>query len=184
MLITNYTNQPSFSKSPTSPDRVATLKSEGSGLRSTRAEDFEQTDRFVTLSFPKTVVNEQAQIPPDAAYTKAEAKKPASSLKSMVERATPVTGEKVTVSPTGALYVESEPPPNPWQPSSFAQAVEYRKDCIERHRQTIEVLVDARAQGNVPESHLQKLEKAMIEADEKVFAAMKVCNQFPRQPSS
>jgi hypothetical protein len=103
----------------------------------------------------------------------------ASTMKGMVAIANrPVTGEKVTVSPTGALFMESETQPKPWQPSSLSQAVDYRKSCVEKHKQTIEVLVDARAQGNVPESHLNKLEQAMLEADKKVFAAMKMCQQF------
>ena len=149
-------------------------------LKSTRQEEFEAADTLANVTFPKYLSNERAKIPKDATLGRSEARSMASTLESMVAISSrPVTGEKVTVSATGALFMENETQPKKaWEPSSLSQAVDYRKSCIEKHKQTIEVLVDARAQPNVPESHLKTLEQAMLAADKKVFAAMKMCDQF------
>jgi hypothetical protein len=168
-----------LSKSGTGPVKSPSLG--GEKLISTRQEEFEAMDTFVNRTLLKSVTKERAQVPQDATYSRSEAKGLASTLKSMVAISSrPVTGEKVTVSSTGALFMESEPQPQSkaWQPSSLSEAVDYRKSCVEKHKQTIEVLVDARAQGNVPESHLKDLEQTMLAADRKVFEAMKMCDQF------
>ena len=86
----------------------------------------------------------------------------------------------VTVSSTGALFMEAPPATEkaPWRPNSFDEAVNFRNACMEKHRQTIEVYCDAQAQGNVSDSHLEKLRNAVFAADQKVFAAMDFCREF------
>ena len=157
---------------------IANSKVSEEKLYSTRQEEFQPMET-VNFSFPNSVSQERTEVHGDTTFSRSEEKATASTLQGMLASASgSVAGEKVTVSATGALFLEFEAQPKPWQPSSLSEAVDYRRSCMEKHRQTIEVLVDARAQGNVPESHLKDLEQAMLAADKKVFAAMKMCDQF------